>query len=172
MDRKTHICVWIIVLGLINFVAFLMMYVYIGGDAKNGKVVKFADGKIRYLIEMRGLERDVARTHTPTTLPDPVSGLTAVQSTRIYKSSDGTPYKDIGKSLYIYSGLHSIFILITVAAVMLAMLTLAKDQLVTAMEHQFFSGRALIHVFATVVVLTTTMMLIWFIVGFINQLKV
>ena len=38
MDRKSRICVWIIIAGLVNFLAFLAMYIIIGGDAPNGEV--------------------------------------------------------------------------------------------------------------------------------------
>jgi len=171
MDRKTRICVWIIILGLVNFIAFTMMYIIIGGDAKNGRV-ETIDGRRCYLVRMRGSEREAASQHVlPTTLPTPDRPLLRVPGTRIYKSYDGTPYKDIGKGPYIYSGVHSILILLTVGAVLLAMLTLAKDHIVTAMENHIINGRALIHVFATVVVLTTVMMMLLFLLDFINELR-
>ncbi len=170
MDRKTRICIWVIIIGLVNFVAFTMVYIVIGGDARNGRVETIG-GKRRYLVQMRGSERDAATRHSaaiPASGPDKLFN---VPGTRIYKTFDGTPYKDIGKGPYVYSGVHSLLVVLTVAAVLLAVLTLAKDHIVTAMEHHVLSGRALIHVFATVVVLTTVMMFLLFLLDFIGQLR-
>ena len=40
MTRRTRniICLWIIFLGLANFVSYTIAYGYIGGDAKNGEI--------------------------------------------------------------------------------------------------------------------------------------
>ena len=44
MNRRTRniICLWIIFLGLTNFVSYTVIYGYIGGDAKNGEI---SDGR-------------------------------------------------------------------------------------------------------------------------------
>ncbi|MDD4891298.1 MAG: hypothetical protein PHU85_15360 [Phycisphaerae bacterium] len=182
MDRKTRICVWIILIGLANFMVFLAMYVVIGGDARNGHVERYDKRKVLYLIELRGAEARAVGDTAPTrqeiavakSQPDRVSDLVRLGGrTNIYKSENGKQaFKDIGRGLYIYSAVHSIIIWITIAAVMLAMLTLAKDQLVTAMEDKLISGRALIHVFATVVVLWVSISTIVFVLEFIRQLRV
>ena len=46
MTRRTRnlICIWIIALGLCNFVVYTIAYSYIGGDAKNGQIVD-AEGR-------------------------------------------------------------------------------------------------------------------------------
>ena len=36
--RRNRICIWIIVLGLSNFVAYAVIYAVIGGDAPNGYI--------------------------------------------------------------------------------------------------------------------------------------
>ena len=43
MDRRTRnrICIWVVVIGMVNFLTYTIAYGYIGGDAKNGRV---ADG--------------------------------------------------------------------------------------------------------------------------------
>jgi len=56
MKRRTRnlICIWIIILGLGNFVAYTVAYSYIGGDARNGYI---QDG--RYYVQghyIHGLE--------------------------------------------------------------------------------------------------------------------
>ena len=63
MDRLTRICLWIILLGLANFVAYVVGYVHIGGDAMNGKVVRDpADRAVRrYLIGREGDLSEVSR---------------------------------------------------------------------------------------------------------------
>ncbi len=176
MDRRTRICIWIIILGLLNFLAFVMMYIVIRGDAQNGRVERMGNRKY-FLIQLRGAEADAARQFKPPPFipasgPDPRQPLVQIPGTRIFKSWDGTPYKEISEGLYIYSAIHGISIWITIAAVLPAMLTLAKDQLVTAMEHTLITGRLLIHVFATVVVFATLAMTILFLIDFIKYLRV
>ena len=40
MTRRVRnlVCIWIMVLGLVNFVAYTVVYLYLGGDAMNGKI--------------------------------------------------------------------------------------------------------------------------------------
>lgn len=178
MDRRTQVCIWIIILGLANFIAFTMTYIMLGGDAKNGHVWRESPAKVRYLIQMRGSEAEAAESGRPPKLPavttgrsDPLPRFIRIGTTNIYKTVDGTAYKDVGKAWFVYSGTHSITVLISVAAVLLAMLTLAKDHIVTAMEDHVISGRFIIHTFTLVVVLTSIMMVAMFILDFVTQLK-
>ena len=66
MDRRTRICVWVIVLGLANFAAYMVGYGFVGaagGDAMNGRVVRDAadPGHIVYFIGRGGDLHEVGR---------------------------------------------------------------------------------------------------------------
>lgn len=75
----------------------------------------------------------------------------------------------VSRGVYLYSGIHSISIWITVAAVMLAMLTLAKERIVSAMHSAIVRGRTFITILATVIALTTIIITIWFILQFVRN---
>jgi hypothetical protein len=131
MDLRTRICIWVILIGLANFVAFSLLYVFIGGDAINGYVFQNADGSLRYEL----------------------------QSGRV-----------ISRAVFIYSGIHSITIWPTVGAVMLAMLTLAKDRIVSSMRSSIIRGRTMITILATLITLIIVVMTVWFILHFAGRL--
>jgi hypothetical protein len=38
MDRRTKICLWVILLGLANFLLYAIIYVHLGGEAVTGRV--------------------------------------------------------------------------------------------------------------------------------------
>jgi polyferredoxin len=67
MNRRTRniICLWIIFLGLVNFVSYTIVYGYIGGDAKNGYiqgVQYFVRGHFIHLSNnLAGLDTPVSR---------------------------------------------------------------------------------------------------------------
>jgi len=136
MDRRTRICVWIIIGGMINFLLFTLIYFAIEGDARNGKVTKeVGSGEIRYYVQMR---------------------------------ADG-PANEVAQGWFIYSAIHSLSIWITIAAVLLAMLTLAKDHIINALSESH--GRALISIFAFVVIVAVIIMTTVFLMDFRYQLK-
>ncbi|MGA2265699.1 MAG: hypothetical protein ABSH10_04635 [Phycisphaerae bacterium] len=130
VDRRTRICIWIIVVGLLNFMAYTVMYIFIYGEAVNGWV-------------------EIQAGH------------------RHYFLQSGT---EVSHSVFLYSGIHSISIWITVAAVMLAMLTLAKDRIVSSMHRSVVRGRTFITILATVITLTTAMATVYFILIFTRNL--
>jgi hypothetical protein len=134
MDRRTKICIWIILIGLANFLAYTVIYMFIDGEAIHGSVVRDAQGRGQYFLK------------GPSTQDIPVS-----------------------KNVYIYSGIHSISIWITVGAVMLAMLTLAKERIVSSMRSTIVRGRELITIFATVITLTTAVITVWFVLQFASR---
>ena len=63
MDRRTHICLWIIVLGLLNFAAYTVGYLCIGGDAMNGRVYAdpARDNAPRHFMTRGGVCKEVDR---------------------------------------------------------------------------------------------------------------
>jgi heme/copper-type cytochrome/quinol oxidase subunit 2 len=130
MDRRTRICLWIIVLGLGNFLVYTVLYIFIDGEAVNGWVE-------------------------------------AHQGHRHYFLQSGT---QVNRDVFLYSGIHSISIWITVAAVMLAMLTLAKDRIISSMHRAIVRGRTFITILATVITLTTAVATVYFTLIFARNL--
>jgi hypothetical protein len=130
MDRRTKICIWVILLGLANFFAYTLVYVFIDGEAVNGSVV-VTDGERQYLLQ---------------------------SGTRV------------SRGVFLYSGIHSISIWPTVAAVMLAMLTLAKDRIVSSMHSTVVRGRTFITILATLIAFTAAIITVWFVLQFASRL--
>ena len=134
MDRRTKICIWIILIGLANFLAYTVLYMFIGGEAVSGVIRDNGRGGHEYFLK------------GPSQEDIPVS-----------------------KGVYIYSGIHSISIWPTVAAIMLAMLTLAKERIVSSMRSTIVRGRTFITILATVITLTTAVITIWFVLQFVAR---
>ncbi len=141
MNRRTRniICLWIVFLGLANFVCYTIVYGYIGGDAKNGEI---RDG--RYYI--RG------------------------DFIHVFQSPQGTEW-EVSRAVWIYSYLHSISMLPTMAAIVVSMLILARPHVIATMKEGFIGGQTLITIFATVVVLVVGAITFWFILDFIHDLS-
>jgi len=130
MDRRTKICIWIIIIGLTNFLAYTLLYVFINGESVNGWI-ELHGGQHRYYLQ------------------------------------SGT---EVSRGVFMYSGIHSITIWVTVAAVMLAMLTLAKDRIVSSMHSTVVRGRTFITILATIITLITAMATIYFVLIFSRNL--
>ena len=130
MDRRTKICVWIIIAGLANFLAYVILYWFFWGEAVNGRVEVHGE-QLRYFLQ---------------------SG------------------REVSRGVFIYSGLHSISIAPTVGAIMLAMLTLAKDRVVSAMREAVVRGRTLITILATIITMIVAVWTVWFILQFARRL--
>jgi hypothetical protein len=124
------VCIWIILIGLGNFLVYSLLYVYIYGEAVNGWVLE-ADGRKQYYLQ---------------------SGV------------------EVSRGVFLYSGLHSISIWPTVGAVMLAMLTLAKDRIISSMRSSVVRGRTLITVLATLITFAVAVLTVWFILQFAGRL--
>jgi len=130
MDRRTRICIWIIFVGLANFLAYVMLYWFFWGEAVNGRVEQHPE-RLRYFLQ---------------------SG------------------REVSRAVYIYSGIHSISIAPTVGAIMLAMLTLAKERIVSSMRKTIVRGRTLITILATIIAMIVVVWTVWFILQFASHL--
>jgi len=136
MTRRTKVCIWIIILGLANFLAYTVVYMSLGGDAMNGFVEAVPGGEAHHYLFAHGRRIEVSR------------------------------------GVWIYSAVHSISIWVTVGAVLLAMLTLAKDRIVSSMRSSIIRGRTLITILATVVTLISVTVTLWFAIYMVGQLAV
>lgn len=138
MNRRTKVCIWIIVAGLANFLAYTVVYDFIGGEAVNGDVrVEAVNGGPRalhyYLVD----------------------------------SGQETP---VGRGVWMYSAVHSISVWITMGAVLLAMLTLAKDRIISSMRSSIVRGRTFITILATIVTLISVLLTVRFALRTVEKL--
>jgi len=131
MDRRTRICIWIILIGLANFLAYVILYWFIWGEAVNGRVEAHGE-ELRYFLQ---------------------SG------------------QEVSRGVFLYSGIHSISIAPTVGAIMLAMLTLAKDRVISSMRRTIVRGRTLITILATIITMIVAVWTIWFVLQFSDRLS-
>src|SRR5438552_1545629 len=134
MDRllRDRICIWIIVLGLSNFVVYAAIYEFIGGDAPNGYIKENGGTGVYYVRghfvhRMIGYEQDVPRW------------------------------------VWLYSYVHSILIWPSIAAVLIAMLVLARPHIMATYTNGVIHGATLVTVLATVIVVVTSASMVWFI---------
>jgi hypothetical protein len=147
LQRRTRnrICIWIIVAGLANFLAYTVIYAELGGDAKNGGNGPFvnAAGEVEngYYISGHFI-------HGP-----------------------GGRSRSVPKWVWIYSYLHSISIWPTNGAMVICMLILARPHIIATMrESNVIRGPTFITVFITVAALLCSVMTVWFTIHFIRDL--
>ena len=141
MNRRARnkLCIWIIILGLLNCLVYTVVYAYIGGDAKNGEITP--DG--RYTL----------RGH-------------------FIHSHEGRP-TEVARPVWIYSYIHSISIWPTQAAVLIAMLILARPHIIATMkEDSLLSGPVFVTVAITIVALVVAVSTLWFILDFMAQFRI
>lgn len=145
-QRRNVICIWIIAVGMLNFVAYTAFYAALGGDAHNG---------YRHVVESPDGER-VARYF--------VRG-------HFIRSTEGQA-AEVNRGLWIYSYLHSISLWLTSAAMIISMLVLARPHIIATMRDGWISGQTFIIVFGTVVILTTAGAAFIFAWDFVAQLLI
>jgi len=97
---------------------------------------------------------------------------------RIYvnpETSQITYFLDSGQQVshgaFLYSGIHSISIWVTVGAIMLAMLTLAKDRISDSLREAMLRGRTLCSVLAVLIGICTAGLTFQFIHEFIHHFQ-
>ena len=136
MDIRTKVCIWVIVIGMANFLAYTIVYLgVIGGESVRGHVVKTetpSGAELRYFLD------------------------------------SGT---EVPRGEFIYMGIHSVSIWITVGAVMLAMLTLAKDRISDSMHDAMMRGRSLCTILAVVIGICTAGMAFHFMRKFVSHFE-
>ncbi len=86
-----------------------------------------------------------------------------------YLVAHGHPL-EVSRGVWIYSAVHSTSIWITMGAVLLAMLTAAKDRIVSSMRSTVIRGRTFITVVATIVTLISVLVTMWFVIYMLRQL--
>ncbi len=79
--------------------------------------------------------------------------------------------QEVGRGAFLYIGIHSISIWITVAAIMLSMLTLAKDRITDSMQSAAMRGRTLCTVLAVLIGICTAGLTFQFIRQFVDHFE-
>jgi hypothetical protein len=137
MTRRTRICIWVIIIGLANFLAYAVAYDAVGGEAVHGGVrAERIDGKL----------------------------------VRHYFLAESGDLTETSRRVWIYSAIHSTSIWVTVGGILLAMLTLAKDRIVSSMRSTIIRGRTFITMVATVVTLISLLVTAWFLIYMLQHL--
>jgi len=143
MDRRkrNRLCIWVIFLGLLNFVAYAVLYAQIGGDARNGYIGAGPDGERVYYVAGHFIHGRQGR------------------------------FEQVAGWVWIYSYVHSISLWPTEAAVLLCLLILARPHIIATMkENGVMQGSTFVAVCATTVVLLTGTITVWFTLRFITEL--
>ncbi len=79
--------------------------------------------------------------------------------------------QEVSRMVFLYSGVHSISIWPTVMAVMLAMLTLAKDRITASMHSAVVRRQVLMTVFAIIIMLVTGLLTYDYSHTFVRQFR-
>jgi hypothetical protein len=128
-------------LGLTNFVAYTLGYfLFIGGG-------EAMNGRV---TATRAADGEILERH--------------------YYAGRGADEFEVSHAVWVYSAIHPTTLWISVGAVLLAMLTLAKDRIVISMQATRISGRAFITFLAVLITIFTVSMTIYFIHFMIQQL--
>jgi hypothetical protein len=131
MDLRTRICLWVILIGMANFLAYTIGYTIIGGESVRGRIE---------LNEQTG--------------------------ERTYYLDTG---QQVAPAAFIYIGIHSISIWLTVMAIMFALLTLAKDRIADSMKSAAMRGRTFCTVLAVLIGICTAGLMFQFIHEFVDH---
>lgn len=142
--RRNQICIWIIAVGMANFVVYTVLYAALGGDAHNGerRLVTQVDGAKREAFFVRG---------------------------HFLRTAEGQE-REVSGSMWVYSYLHSISVLATSAAMIISMLVLARPHIVATMRDGWISGPTFVTAFGTVIVLLALISIAIFAWDFVDQL--
>ena len=147
MQRRTRnrICIGIIFGGLLNFLAYTIIYASVGGDARNGgKDVETLSGRVQEVFYIRG-----HFIHGP-------------------KGQE----RSVPKWVWIYSYLHSISLWPTQGAVVICMLILAQPLIIATMaESYWIRGPTFIPVVITLTAVVCSAFTVWFTIDFVRDLS-
>jgi len=140
--RRNQVCIAIIAIGLVNYLAYTVSYHVLGGDAPNGhrEAIVRADGSVEQVYYVRG--------HF-------IHSLTGRE-------------RQVSRAAWVYSYVHSISVPLTSGAMILCMLVLARPHILATMRGSPLSGRLVVGAFAVLVLLIAlwvTARFVWDFVG-------
>jgi len=134
---------WVIFLGLLNFVAYTIFYAQLGGDARNGYIGVGEGGHREYYVGGHFI-------HGSTL--------------------DERHFRQVAPWVWIYSYVHSISIWPSEAAVLICLLILARPHIIATMkERDIIQGSTFVAVCSTIIILMASAMTIWFTIRFVSE---
>jgi hypothetical protein len=147
VTRRTRnfLCIWLIFIGLANYLVYGITYAWLEGDAKNGEIQV-----------------------TPT-----VTGgqhLTYYVAGHFIRHGTEGKLHQVTRGQWIYSYIHSISLWATHAVILLAMLTLARPHIAATMRDSRVTGMAFVTIVATLIVVIFGAATTWFILEFLAEL--
>lgn len=148
MQRRTRniICIWVIFGGLINILAYTIIYAELGGDAKNGW-------------------KDVS-AHKEDGTPSPQYYITG-HFLRVTTGRD----RPVPLWVWVYSYIHSISLWPTQGAMVICMLILARPHIIATMtEGSWIRGPTFITIVITLTAVLCSAFTILFTIQFITEL--
>lgn len=143
-----------IALGLMNFLAYTLIYAELGGDAKNGgiEIAQTDDGQP--ILNDAGEPQQVyyIKGHF-------IHGAAGQRS-------------NVSRWVWIYSYVHSISLWPTQGMLMICMLILAQPHIIATMsEDSWIKGQTFIAVAITLVAVFYSAMSVWFVLDFVGELQ-
>lgn len=142
--QRNKWCIFIIAVGALNLIAYTLIYAALGGDAFNGRRQLITDdtGARRAVYVIRGHHLRTPRGEET----------------------------QVSRTVWIYSYVHSITLLVTSGAMIISMLVLARPHILATMRDGWVRGEAFVVAFGTIVVLIiggATFLFVW---DFVSQL--
>jgi hypothetical protein len=140
--RRNQICISIIALGLLNYLAYTLSYAVLGGDAQNGyrARVETAAGGYAWEYYVRG---------------------------HFIHSLSGRE-RAVSRGAWIYSYVHSISVPLTSGALIVSMLVLARPHILATMRGGWLSGQTFVVAFGTIVILAAVAVTVLFTWNFVE----
>jgi hypothetical protein len=143
--RRNQVCILILSLGLLNYLAYTLSYAALGGDALNGhrEVQRQADGTTTTAYYVRG---------------------------HFIHSLSGAE-RLVSRGAWLYSFIHSITLPLTSGAMIISMLVLARPHIIATMRGSWISGETFMIGFGTIVLCITTGATLLFLWNLISELS-
>ena len=142
--RRNKICIMLMTIGALNLLVYPIVYAGLGGDAHNGYRgrVELPDGGWRSAFFLRGHH---------------------------LRSLAGRE-REVSRSVWVFSYVHSISLLLTSGMMIIAMLILARPHIIATMRDGWISGPTLVTVLGTIVTIVTLAATVQFTWAFVAQL--
>ncbi len=138
-------CIWLIGVGLANYLAYGITYAWLEGDAKNGQI------QVQPLVA--GGEQ-----------------VTYFVAGHFIRNGPKGKLHEVTRGQWIYSYIHSISLWGTHAMILLAMLTLARPHIMATMRDARISGETFVTIAATLIVVIFGAATTWFLLEFLAEL--
>ncbi len=125
-QRRNALCIWVIVIGMLNFLVYTVSYAALGGDAHNGerRLAPNGAGQVEAKYYVRG---------------------------HFIRYEQGREL-EVSAAAWIYSYAHSISVPVTSAAMIISMLVLARPHIIATMRNSWLSGQTFVVVFGVTVI--------------------